>query len=390
MSGQTHTADVAPPRVAPLAPARRTDEPALLACLAVVVLGALWLGVLAGPDAPGEGSADVGFARDMATHHEQAVAMAEAIRARSSGDDVAVLATDIALTQQAQIGRMRGWLDTWGVAPTGRELPMAWMGHPAGGPMPGMASRAEVAGLAEGAAADAEVAFLRLMIRHHQGGVSMAEGASARARTGEVRRLAEGIISAQQSEITLMSDMLRARGAAPFADAPRMPAMDAAADAAPVWRATARLAPVGAAVLAAAWLVADGAWRRRLWVGPVRWRPLRTRWTPLPAAAALAVAGAVHLGLAAADVPVDGESLYVAVAFVELGLAALAAAWPLPAARLVVAAAAFAVFALTLGTAAVGKDNPPAAVALAAGAAQVLAAVASAGAAVAAGPGGEL
>ena len=377
--------DVAARGVGPLTAARRADEPAVLVCLAVIVLGALWAGVLAGPDAPGDRSADAGFARDMAAHHEQAVAMAEAIRARSPAEDVAVLATDIALTQQAQIGRMRGWLDTWGLAPTGRDLPMAWMGHPTGGLMPGMARRADIAALSDGATADAEVAFLRLMIRHHQGGVSMAQGALARARTGEVRSLAEGIVSAQRSEITLMSQMLQARGAAPPSDVPHMPAMDVAKDAVAVWRATARVAPVAAALLAAAWLVADGAWRGRLWAGPVRRRPLQPRWPALLLpAAALAAAGAVHLGVVAADVPVGVAWLYVVAAIVELSLAAVAAAWPLPAARTAVTALALAVFAVTLGAGVLGPDNPPATVLLAIGAAQVLAVAATAGTAVAA------
>lgn len=378
MSGQTSDTDLAAPRFGPLASSRRWDEPSVLACLAVLLAGAVLLGLLAGPDAPGDTSADAGFARDMATHHEQAVEMAEAIRARSPAKDIAVLATDIALTQQAQIGRMRGWLDAWGLAPTGRELPMTWMGHPAGGLMPGMASRAEIAALAEAATPDAEVVFLRLMIRHHQGGVLMAEGAVARARTPDVRRLAEGIIGAQRREISLMHDMLRARGSAPPADAPRMPAMDAAAGAGPVWRATARVAPVTAAVLAAAWLVADGAWRRRLWAGPVRRRPLRRRWAPMPAATALAVAGGVHLGLAAADLAVGPDWGYVAVALVELSLTAVAASWPLRAARLTVAGAALAVLAVTLGAAVAGEGGPPSSVAFAVAAAQVLAVVASA------------
>jgi hypothetical protein len=39
---------------------------------------------------------------------------------------------------------MRGWLDVWGLPVTAQQPPMAWMGMDHKGPMPGMASRAEL------------------------------------------------------------------------------------------------------------------------------------------------------------------------------------------------------------------------------------------------------
>ena len=89
---------------------------------------------------PGEGSAEAGFARDMIVHHAQAVQMAEIVRDRTQSDDMRLLAADISLTQQAQIGIMQGWLQVWGLPISGAEPAMAWMGHPMDGPMPGMAS----------------------------------------------------------------------------------------------------------------------------------------------------------------------------------------------------------------------------------------------------------
>lgn len=59
---------------------------------------------------PGDASADAGFARDMATHHAQAVEMAMIVHSRTDDPEVATLAMDIALTQQSQIGIMRTWL----------------------------------------------------------------------------------------------------------------------------------------------------------------------------------------------------------------------------------------------------------------------------------------
>jgi uncharacterized protein (DUF305 family) len=58
-----------------------------------------------------------------------------------------------------------------------------------------------------------ETRFLQLMIRHHQGGVMMAEEALQETDRPEVVRLATAIVNAQQSEITAMEEMLNVRGA---------------------------------------------------------------------------------------------------------------------------------------------------------------------------------
>jgi uncharacterized protein (DUF305 family) len=57
---------------------------------------------------PGNDSAEAGFARDMIVHHAQAVQMAEIIRDKTNSDDMRLLAADISLTQQGQIGIMQG------------------------------------------------------------------------------------------------------------------------------------------------------------------------------------------------------------------------------------------------------------------------------------------
>lgn len=190
------------------------------------MLAALLVGVLIGRASdrdrerdragfPGEGSVDVGFARDMATHHAQAVELAELLRDRSDDEGLRRIATDIALTQQAQIGQMRGWLDVWERPPTSVDPPMAWMGHDHGPgravPMPGMASDDEIAALTAARGAEAERLFLELMIRHHQGGVDMAAYAADHAGEGVVRTLARGMAEAQAVEIAQLQDILETR-----------------------------------------------------------------------------------------------------------------------------------------------------------------------------------
>ncbi|MCX4739562.1 DUF305 domain-containing protein [Streptomyces antibioticus] len=174
-----------------------------------------------GTEPPAAGSADAGFARDMAVHHQQAVEMAYIVRDRTDDEDVRRLAYDIAQTQANQRGMMLGWLDLWGLPKVSSDGPMSWMGMAgmAGGEdgalMPGMATDAEMKKLGTLNGKQAEVFFLQLMTDHHKGGVHMAQGCVEKCTVGVEKRLAQGMVEAQESEILLMTDMLKERGAAP-------------------------------------------------------------------------------------------------------------------------------------------------------------------------------
>ena len=88
--------------------------------------------------APGNDSAEAGFARDMATHHAQAVEMSFLIRDKSQDEALRTLAYDIIVTQSTQRGVFMGWLQEWGL-PQASTARMAWMpGHalPAAGEPP--------------------------------------------------------------------------------------------------------------------------------------------------------------------------------------------------------------------------------------------------------------
>jgi uncharacterized protein (DUF305 family) len=188
-----------------------------LAALLVGVVGTLWV-VQARSSPPTDFGADAGFARDMQTHHAQAVEMALLVRDRTTDEEVRTVAYDIVTSQQQQAGQMYGWLVQWGLPQTGSRPPMAWVGgehaaaHAAAdGTMPGMATPAQLAELQAAQGIEAERVFLRLMIAHHTGGVAMAQAAVADARTPEVRTLASAIVTAQTSEIQLLQRMLAAR-----------------------------------------------------------------------------------------------------------------------------------------------------------------------------------
>ncbi|MHB9862329.1 DUF305 domain-containing protein [Streptomyces sp. YIM S03343] len=170
---------------------------------------------------PSAGSADAGFARDMAVHHQQAVEMSYIVRDRTDDEEVRRLAYDISQTQANQRGMLLGWLDLWGLPKVSADPPMTWMGMgdmasgKDGALMPGMATDTELAKLQKLSGKQAEILYLQLMTDHHKGGVHMAEGCAARCTVGVEKRLAQGMVAAQQSEIRLMADMLKERGAKP-------------------------------------------------------------------------------------------------------------------------------------------------------------------------------
>ncbi|MEU1728689.1 DUF305 domain-containing protein [Nonomuraea sp. NPDC005692] len=204
-------------------PARK---PVLIVCAVLVLLAAAFL--LFGRDGtPGDSSPEAGFARDMATHHAQAVEMAFVIRDKGPAKEIRNLAFDIITTQSNQRGMFQGWLQQWGLDQATDQRPMAWMaGHGHGatpaapgtapGAMPGMASPQELAKLKELQGVQAEVLFLQLMIRHHEGGVEMAEGLLKLSQRDEVAGMAQKIVQGQSGEIKLMTDLLRQRGAQPY------------------------------------------------------------------------------------------------------------------------------------------------------------------------------
>jgi uncharacterized protein (DUF305 family) len=177
-------------------------------------------------DAPRDDSAEAGFARDMATHHAQAVEMSFVIRDTSSDHELRTLAYDIIVTQSTQRGVFMGWLQQWGLPQASTAPRMTWMPghaqveHGADGGVPlmhGMASDDELRRLRDARGSDAEILFLQLMIRHHEGGVLMARAVSGLSRRADVASMAKSIDEGQRAEIVAMTEMLSKRGARPYA-----------------------------------------------------------------------------------------------------------------------------------------------------------------------------
>ncbi|MFI6081014.1 DUF305 domain-containing protein [Streptomyces sp. NPDC051217] len=222
------------------------------AAITAVVLALLFAGAAtvasAGSDdspraaaTPTADSAEAGFARDMAVHHQQAVEMSFLVRDSTDDEEVRRLAYDIANTQANQRGMLLGWLDMWKLPKVSTDQePMAWMerggehagmdgmegvegmvhgGHEVrdGSLMPGMATKTELETLRTAKGRKAEILYLQLMTDHHKGGVMMARGCAGLCTVDTEKALAKGMVTAQQSELDLMADLLKARGSKPRA-----------------------------------------------------------------------------------------------------------------------------------------------------------------------------
>ncbi len=207
---------------APAAPPGPDDRPASPSRAVIAwVAAALVLGLVIGsamayfalrPTHPGDNSAEAGFLRDMSTHHAQAVEMALAAHAATTNEDIEALSSDIAVTQQGQVGMMQAWLRDWGLGSTGSRPPMAWMPDSAGsvrnGLMPGMASQQQMTELRAATGTARDIMFLNLMRQHHLGGIHMAQEALVLADDANVRWLAQTMVASQQYEITAIQDLI--------------------------------------------------------------------------------------------------------------------------------------------------------------------------------------
>lgn len=170
------------------------------------------------------GSADIGFSQDMVIHHQQAVLMAMMAmnRATPAGRPIA---QSILMSQSKQIGIMRGWLEAWQKSAVS-SAPMAWYPdsanqseqkpHRAKMTMEGMASAKELSHLWQARGKAFDDLFMRLMARHHEGGVIMARAAQQTAHLDYVRNAARGMLFQQALEIAEMKARLQANGQEPL------------------------------------------------------------------------------------------------------------------------------------------------------------------------------
>lgn len=155
--------------------------------------------------------ADADFVRGMLVHHAQALAMAALVDGRTERPAILSLARRITKSQEYEIGLMNNWL-----AAHDEPAPAHGLGPHGGAPpehahMAGLASVEQMQALerSEGTAFDRM--FLRLMIPHHEGALTMVDALLTHEGAGQepaLFQLISDIDADQRAEIARMRALL--------------------------------------------------------------------------------------------------------------------------------------------------------------------------------------
>lgn len=154
---------------------------------------------------------DSRFLTDMVTHHAQAIVMVDAVASDLTDTQVASLASRIRDEQKPEIDAMAGYLEQRGAAVPPEATNPNLVDHGAHS-MPGMASEKDLRDLGAATGVAADRLFLTLMIRHHEGALSMVEDHAKQAADERVEEIAAEINVTQAKQIAQMRDMLARLG----------------------------------------------------------------------------------------------------------------------------------------------------------------------------------
>jgi uncharacterized protein (DUF305 family) len=156
--------------------------------------------------------ADAAFMTQMIGHHAQALVMAGFAPTRAASPSIRTLAARVTNAQQDEIATMQRWLGA-----RGRPVPVvnattgatSTTAHTHAGP--GMLTPDELQRLERAGGADFDRLFLTLMIRHHEGAISMVHDLFAidgAASDPTVFKIASDIQVDQRTEVARMQRML--------------------------------------------------------------------------------------------------------------------------------------------------------------------------------------
>lgn len=144
-------------------------------------------------------AADFDYAQMMIVHHRQALTMTALVPDRAGSAQITKLADRISAAQKPEIGAMEGWLKSNGG-------PREQSGHDHH-TMPGMATEAQLAQLRAAKGKAFDELFLKLMITHHGGAVTMAAEVLGNGNNVLVEEMANDVIAQQTAEINRMQGM---------------------------------------------------------------------------------------------------------------------------------------------------------------------------------------
>lgn len=155
--------------------------------------------------------ADADFVRGMLVHHAQALAMTALVDGRTETPSILSLARRITKSQEYEIGLMNNWL-----AAHSEPAPAHGLGPHGGAPpehahMAGLASVDQMRELERSEDAAFDRMFLRLMIPHHEGALTMVDELLTHEGAGQepaLFQLISDIDADQRAEIARMRDLL--------------------------------------------------------------------------------------------------------------------------------------------------------------------------------------
>ncbi len=162
---------------------------------------------------PPRSHADAEFMQGMIMHHAQAVEMTALISTHTGNKDLRLLGERISHSQTDEIRFMKRWLTARGEA-TSMAIPdMKGMDMPHGSMplMPGMLTPEQMEALRHAKGDEFDRLFLRGMIQHHGGALTMVKELFDTAGAGqdaEIFNFATDVDSGQRAEIRIMETML--------------------------------------------------------------------------------------------------------------------------------------------------------------------------------------
>ena len=149
---------------------------------------------------------DAQFVAAMITHHQQALQMSALAPDHASDPRVIDLAAAIIRKQRIEIATMTQWERDVG-APLDSEEDSGHEGHQHAAEMPGMLTPAQLDALSSVNHAAFDEAFLRAMIRHHRGALTMAQQVLSTTGSPVVRTFAVDTAINQRYEIITMRQL---------------------------------------------------------------------------------------------------------------------------------------------------------------------------------------
>jgi uncharacterized protein (DUF305 family) len=165
---------------------------------------------------PPASPADVQFMQGMIMHHAQAVEMTALLESHTENKDVRSLGARISRSQSDEIKFMKRWLASRGqpISEAMHDMHHKNMAHEPMTLMPGMLTSEQMEALRKAKGEKFDQLFLKGMIQHHDGALTMVKDlfeAAGAGQDAELFNFATDVDSGQRAEIRIMQNMLESK-----------------------------------------------------------------------------------------------------------------------------------------------------------------------------------